>query len=43
MITIHGSSISPSVRKTLVCLTEKGIEFELNPISLFQSLSTISC
>ena len=35
MITIHGSNISPFVRKTLVCLTEKGVEFELNPISPF--------
>lgn len=35
MITIHGSPISPFVRKTLVCLIEKGIEYELNPISPF--------
>ena len=35
MITIHGSNISPFVRKTLICLTEKGIEFELNAISPF--------
>jgi glutathione S-transferase len=35
MITIHGSSISPFVRKTLVCLTEKGVEYTLNPISPF--------
>ncbi len=35
MLTIHGSSISPFVRKTLVCLTEKSIDFELNPISPF--------
>ena len=35
MITIHGSSVSPFVRKTLVCLAEKGIEFELNPVNPF--------
>ena len=35
MITIHGSNISPFVCKTLICLTEKGIEFELNAISPF--------
>ena len=35
MLTIHGSNVSPFVRKTLVCLTEKGVEFELNPISPF--------
>ena len=35
MITIHGSPISPFVRKTLVCLIEKGIEHEVNPISPF--------
>jgi len=35
MITIHGSSVSPFVRKTLVCLMEKEIEYELNPISPF--------
>jgi glutathione S-transferase len=35
MITIHGSPISPFVRKTLVCLIEKGVEFELDPISPF--------
>jgi glutathione S-transferase len=35
MITIHGSNVSPFVRKTLVCLTEKGVEFELNPITPF--------
>ena len=35
MITIHGSSVSPFVRKTLVCLIEKEIEHELNPISPF--------
>jgi glutathione S-transferase len=35
MITIHGSNISPFVRKTLVCLTEKDVEFELNAISPF--------
>jgi len=35
MITIHGSPISPFVRKTLVCLIEKGIEHEVNPVSPF--------
>ena len=35
MITIHGSPISPFVRKVLVCLAEKGIEHEVNPISPF--------
>ena len=35
MITIHGSPISPFVRKTLVCLLEKGIEHEVNPVSPF--------
>ncbi len=35
MITIHGSPISPYVRKTLVCLIEKGIEHEVNPVSPF--------
>lgn len=35
MLTIHGSSVSPFVRKTLICLAEKGVEFELNPISPF--------
>ena len=35
MITIHGSPVSPFVRKTLVCLMEKGIEHEVNPISPF--------
>jgi glutathione S-transferase len=35
MITIHGSPISPFVRKTLVCLIEKGVEHEVNPVSPF--------
>ncbi len=35
MITIHGSSVSPFVRKTLVCLIEKGVNYKLNPISPF--------
>lgn len=35
MITIHGSPISPFVRKVLVCLAEKGIEHEVNPVSPF--------
>lgn len=35
MITIHGSPVSPFVRKTLVCLIEKGIEHEVNPVAPF--------
>ncbi|XOV88032.1 MAG: glutathione S-transferase family protein [Pseudomonadota bacterium] len=35
MITIHGSPVSPFVRKTLVCLIEKGVAHERNPISPF--------
>lgn len=35
MLTIHGSPVSPFVRKALVCLIEKGVEYELNPISPF--------
>lgn len=35
MITIHGSPISPFVRKTLVCLIEKGVDYELNPVTPF--------
>jgi glutathione S-transferase len=35
MITIHGSPVSPFVRKTLVCLLEKGVEYELDPIFPF--------
>lgn len=35
MITIHGSPVSPFVRKTLVCLIEKGIPHEVNPVSPF--------
>ncbi len=35
MITIHGSPVSPFVRKTLVCLIEKGVPYEVNPISPF--------
>ncbi len=35
MITIHGSPISPFVRKTLVCLIEKSVEYELNPVTPF--------
>lgn len=35
MITIHGSPVSPFVRKALVCLIEKGIDHEVNPISPF--------
>ena len=35
MITIHGSPVSPFVRKTLVCLIEKGVPHEVNPISPF--------
>ena len=35
MITIHGSPISPFVRKTLVCLIEKEVDYELNPVNPF--------
>lgn len=35
MITVHGSPISPFVRKVLVCLMEKGIDHEVNPVSPF--------
>ena len=35
MITIHGSPVSPFVRKTLVCLIEKGVEHNVNPITPF--------
>ena len=35
MITIHGSPVSPFVRKVLVCAVEKGIEHEVNPVSPF--------
>lgn len=35
MITVHGSPISPFVRKVLVCLAEKGVKHEVNPISPF--------
>ena len=45
MITIHGSPISPFVRKTLVCLIEKGVDYELNPVNPFpapESLLKIS-
>ncbi|MAV26747.1 MAG: glutathione S-transferase [Gammaproteobacteria bacterium] len=35
MITIHGSPVSPFVRKTLIVLAEKGIEHEVNPVSPF--------
>ena len=35
MITIHGSPISPFVRKVLVCATEKGIDYDVNPVSPF--------
>ncbi len=35
MITIHGSPISPFVRKVLICLMEKGVAHEVNPISPF--------
>jgi glutathione S-transferase len=35
MITIHGSAVSPFVRKVLVLLTEKGIDFSVNPIMPF--------
>jgi glutathione S-transferase len=35
LITIHGSPLSPFVRKTLVCLIEKQIEYAVNPITPF--------
>ena len=35
MITIHGTPVSPFVRKALVCLIEKGIEHEVNPVTPF--------
>lgn len=35
MITVHGSPVSPFVRKVLVLLMEKGIEHEVNPVSPF--------
>lgn len=35
MIKIHGSPISPFVRKPLVCLLEKGVEYELDPVFPF--------
>lgn len=35
MLTIHGSPGSPFVRKVLVLLDEKGIDFEINPVMPF--------
>lgn len=35
MITIHGSPVSPFVRKVLVLLAEKEVPHEVNPISPF--------
>lgn len=35
MLTVHGSPVSPFVRKVLVLLTEKGVDFDVNPISPF--------
>ncbi len=35
MITVHGSGVSPFVRKVLVLLTEKGIDFTVNPVTPF--------
>ncbi len=35
MPTLHGASLSPFVRKVRVALAEKGIEYELNPVSPF--------
>jgi len=35
MITVHGSAVSPFVRKVIVLLTEKGIDFSINPVSPF--------
>lgn len=34
-ITVYGGPLSPFVRKVLVCLVEKGIEFEIEPVSPF--------
>jgi glutathione S-transferase len=38
MITVHGSPVSPFVRKVLVCLIEKGITHEVNPMLSLVSL-----
>lgn len=35
MLTVHGSAGSPFVRKVLVLLTEKGVDFELNEVMPF--------
>lgn len=35
MITVHGSPVSPFVRKVLVLLMEKGIAHQVNPVSPF--------
>lgn len=35
MATIHGSPLSPFVRKTLVLLAEKGVSFDLDPVIPF--------
>jgi len=35
MLTVHGSPISPFVRKVLVLLAEKGVDCEINPVKPF--------
>lgn len=35
MLTVHGASASPFVRKVLVVLDEKGISYALNPVTPF--------
>jgi glutathione S-transferase len=35
MITLHGATISPYVRKVAITLNEKGIEYNLNPVNPF--------
>jgi len=35
MLTVHGSPISPFVRKVLVLLAEKGVAFDVNPVMPF--------
>jgi glutathione S-transferase len=34
-ITVYGGSLSPFVRKVMVCLNEKGVEFENEPVNPF--------
>ena len=35
MLTVHGSPVSPFVRKVLVVLAEKGVDCEINPVMPF--------